>query len=142
MGSIDKFVIIDMAFAMMNADEEHGMKIADHKLICKILDAHTESTRIDTIKDNDIFKDKLIGDVIEVIRAELRPIKESIERIEKKVNALEKGIIRIKKVQSEHGKRLTNLEESVNKLLTEHNKNHNANIVLPGPLPVYKKQQK
>jgi hypothetical protein len=32
--------LVDTAFSAENADKDHGMKIADHKLIVKVLDAH------------------------------------------------------------------------------------------------------
>lgn len=42
-----KLTLVDRAFALPGSEDEFGMKIADHKLICNVLDDH-----MDSIMDN------------------------------------------------------------------------------------------
>jgi hypothetical protein len=72
--------LVERAFALPNSDKEFGMKIADHKLLCSVLDAHLEVTQQKIDKQNNLFEDKLLKDVVEVIQNELRPFKEENER--------------------------------------------------------------
>ena len=118
------FSIVDMAFSTPELKEEHGMTIADHKLICKVLDAHTQTIKLDSEQENREFKEKLISDALEVIRTELRPVKESILKIEKKVDALGKDLRSVKRIQKEHSLRLDQLESNFNIIFKEHIENH------------------
>ena len=114
--------LIDKSYATDKAG--HGMTIRDHKLICQVLDAHTKSAKQDAEQANKQFHDKLISDVLEVIRYELRPIKESIESLRKAIKIVDKEIKEVKKVQKNHGERIKSLESNFNLILKEHLKNH------------------
>lgn len=78
-----KITLVESAFALPDSESEFGMKIADHKLLCRILDAHEGS--ID--EKNSELHDKLISDVNEVIKDQwIRVLKEELAYHTAKLN--------------------------------------------------------
>jgi hypothetical protein len=67
--------LVEHAFALPDSDKEFGMKIADHKLICSVLDAHLESVNDEIC---DIIVDKAFDKLAEVIK----PIFSKLEDLE------------------------------------------------------------
>ena len=85
---------IDQASALIdshyeNNGSEHNMTIADHKLLCHILDAHEKYIED---KNND-FSTKLIGDVNEVIGNQwIRVLREELNKHTDQLNGILQGI--------------------------------------------------
>jgi hypothetical protein len=101
-----KITLVDSAFALPGSEEEFGMKIADHKLICAVLDDHVDS--IEDMIDQKILKtlqsDELANKVSEKVRADvaetyiqlaasLKGIEESISSINDRLDKEDKKII-------------------------------------------------
>jgi hypothetical protein len=98
-------VFLDQAFAIVeesfkDSGKDHGMKIADHKLLCQILNAHEE-----------YIDNKIIDAFVGQISVHYEPIMASQERLEKGIKAISEDIKEIKAWRVETNKRL-NVEES------------------------------
>ena len=101
-----KITLVDSAFALPGSEEEFGMKIADHKLICAVLDDHVDS--IEDMIDQKILKtlqsDELANKVAEKVRADvaetyiqlaasLKGIEGSIKSVNERLDREDKKII-------------------------------------------------
>jgi len=100
--------IIDQTFE--NGDGEYGMTVADHKLICKILDAH-----------EDYVDEKIVDKFIAGIAEHYGPIMNVLEKLEKGLERLDRGqdailkdIQMIKEWQSKTEKRIIDEEAKSN----------------------------
>lgn len=105
--------LVDVAFSAKGAEEIYGMKIGDHKLICSVLDAH-----LDVVEENNsAFHEKLIADVIEVVKNELRPMNESLSDIKLDIAHMKCDVIgirqQIKIIKDENEKVHGELKEQI-----------------------------
>ena len=68
-----KLTLVERAFALPDSEKEFGMKIADHKLICNVLDDHMNS--VENMVDQKILKtlqsDEFANKVAEKVRADV-----------------------------------------------------------------------
>jgi hypothetical protein len=99
--------LVDIAYSTIGSDKEYGMKIADHKLICKILDNHTESLEHYMAEIVQAQNDRMFNLMKEQSEA-INEIKSSQARIECRIDVIEG---RLKNDNS----RLIELEKSRNK---------------------------
>jgi cell division protein ZapA (FtsZ GTPase activity inhibitor) len=65
------FAIIEETYSVPGADKEHGMKIADHKLLCRVLNAH-----------EDYIDEKIVKKFVKEIGEHYKPIMDAIEKFE------------------------------------------------------------
>jgi hypothetical protein len=65
------FAIIEETYSIPGSEKEHGMKIADHKLLCRILNAH-----------EDYIDQKIIKKFIKEIADHYKPIIDAIAKFE------------------------------------------------------------
>jgi hypothetical protein len=119
-GKDSLITLVEIAFSAADAKEKYGMKIGDHKLICSILDFHTDSINRDRKEKDEAFHKSLIADVVEVIGNELKPIQASLKNIEAEVIHLRADVTGIKqqvKAMGEDNERVhQQLKEQIEKL--------------------------
>lgn len=141
-----KLTLVDRAFALPDSEKEFGMKIADHKLICNVLDDHMDSimdnvdekilktlqsdTLTDTIADKVYEKlaefnapvllklETLINGQTEIAE-DIFEIKERLSATEEKVGIEEKRIEGIDKRLDAKKKRIERLESEMRMLQPE-----------------------
>jgi 3-methyladenine DNA glycosylase/8-oxoguanine DNA glycosylase len=65
------FAIIEETYSIPGAEKEHGMKIADHKLLCRVLNAH-----------EDYIDKKIIEKFVKEIADHYKPITDTIAKFE------------------------------------------------------------
>jgi hypothetical protein len=132
---IQAFALIEDHYSQPGSDKDYGMKIGDHKLLCKILDQH--ESYIDEkiiaktcaqisehynpimllLKGIDVKQDQIAGDII-LIKGDILSIKERLETVE------DRGKVNRARLE-EHDKKIevgfqkiTELENDVKKLKT------------------------
>jgi hypothetical protein len=101
------FAIIEETYANNDGDKEHGMKIGDHKLLCRVLDAHER-----------YIDDKIIDRFALKISEHYKPIMDSLDGLEKGQKSIVDNVIHIKADITDIRMRLLKHEERITKLET------------------------
>jgi hypothetical protein len=87
-----KVTLVETAFALPDSEKEFGMKIADHKLICAVLDDHMAST--EDMMDEKIMKtlqsDKLTDTIADKVYDKLAEFNQPVLlKLEELINGIE-----------------------------------------------------
>ena len=100
------FAIIEETYANNDGDKEHGMKIGDHKLLCRVLDAHER-----------YIDDKIIDRFALKISEHYKPIMDSLSKLEEgqaqitnDMKHIKSDIADIRIRLFKHEERISNLE--------------------------------
>jgi hypothetical protein len=107
-----KLTLVDRAFALPGSEEEFGMKIADHKLICNVLDDHLDSI-MDNV-DEKILKTLQSEELANTIAGKVRAdVAETYVQLAAVLKNIEAGQVAIAEDITEIKKRLTINENNV-----------------------------
>jgi paraquat-inducible protein B len=130
----NKLTLVNRAFALPDSEKEFGMKIADHKLICNVLDDHLDSImgKVDEKILKTLQSDELANKVAEKVRAD---VAETYIQLAASLKGIETSIASIDKRLEEDEKKI---ETEVERLDLRANANRDAVKELRDDYEVYK----